>query len=99
MFEIEISELVLSYVESSYLEKLNSALIKSDKSVFDSQIIGINHSLESVFETLKTNPFSYPKFDSEIYFACHTYLPFLLFYKIERNRVVVFKCKKREELF
>ena len=99
MFEIEISEFVHNYVLRNYSEKLDSPLLRSDQAVFESQIIGIKHSLDSVFETLKTNPFSYPKFDSEIYLACHSYLPFLLFYKITGKSVVVFGCKKREELF
>lgn len=98
MFEIEILEIVYKKIELNYLAILSSRVLQTDVSVFDLYSIGIKHSFEEIFEVLRANPYTYPKFNNEVYFACHTYLPFILFYKIENCKVVIMNVKKRESV-
>lgn len=99
MFEIKISMEVHKYIELNYLEKLNSPIFSKDQNIFESHVIGILNTIKSIFEILKLNPFSYPKLENGIHFACHAYLPFILFYNITDKNVIIFDCKKREDLF
>lgn len=90
MFEISISGEVNDLMINHYKKQLEKDIALDNRIIFNHAVLTMRKVFRKVFKELKTNPFSFPNLNDNVYFAKDLFLPFVLFYTIQGNKIKIF---------